>query len=1024
MQDENSEPQKDSDEPEVTGEFMPDATGEYQADNEATRRFLPGQSTDFRKIVDGLTIRINASHAGETQPEVTDEVETESNFGEYRLEHEIARGGMGVVFRATQTTLNRPVALKMILAGQLASDVEVRRFYTEAEAAAKLDHPNIVPIYDIGQQNETHYFSMKLIEGSDLSKKLPEIRNDLKLAISMLEKVCRGVDHAHQRAVLHRDLKPANILIDQDGEPYITDLGLARSVGKESNITRTGAIVGTPSYMSPEQAAGEAELTTASDVYSLGAILYEILTGAPPFRGKTPMDTLMQVINSDPIKPSASSATDRNLELIALKCLAKNPGERYRSASDLADDLGRWLRGEPLAIRAPTVSALARNWMRQNFGRAIWILVVGMVGGLVAGFGLWNATIQREITNNFLYIYEQLPNATAPSVWFTWTTPYWLVLPSLILFITSLALLGFFTAWLVQTKNTSADIAAGLAVGIIAGSAAFFYAFATMSISATTDKGDLNLLGLLGSAPLDETPLLLLDSYPEMESLSRDEQISLLKLKISVDQTFAVPRGLTLATIACFALFVVAGIAETVIAGRAVRKQERLTMALTEYLFCSLPYVTLSTFLGIHLAVALIFGSPGLVLDGFAFLPPLIFIVAVVSEVWKWKLPFRIPLHALCAGMLFIWLAKDFSLLPDVARNRTVIREAVKRTQDYPDNPRLKYAAANAYQSLGVRPFQGRRYRFALSCFEKGIDYVNAIPVEERSYDLFGVHAIGYANAATTLWEMDKQQAAKDKMLQGITNEPQNPQMFRKAADFLLGRKLNGEVVKIRDGIKVESLTELTALLHVCLAEKTYDISPDSDDYQGALRATEELVAKCVSQQTSSELAQRFEKVAWLQRWKIFLPKEAKSREDLQQQLLQLSSGAPIDVADLSPEIRSVIAMPPWPVNLARLFPDAGMHRAAFAFAELTCTDDISVNVALGSDDGFALWVNGQEIGRHDHSRPFAERDSLIPATFKKGTNYLLLRVNQNSGPWMFDIQIDAVDGWPAELTWETKLEN
>lgn len=305
-------------------------------------------------------------------------------FGDYELIEELGRGGMGVVYRARQTTLNRMVALKMILAGNLASSEDVRRFRQEAEAAANLDHPHIAPIYETGEHNNQHYFSMKLIEGPSLLDALPELRKDTRKAVRMLEQVARGVHHAHQRGVLHRDLKPANILLDREGTPYVTDFGLAKRVEGGSNVTTSGAIVGTPSYMAPEQARGEKQLSTAIDVYSLGAILYEILAGRPPFKGNSPMDTLVQVMSREPERPSSLvSGTNRDLETICLKCLEKEPAKRYGSAETLADDLGRFLRCEP--IRARPIGPAARSWRWAQRNPLSAALATGLMVVVIAG---------------------------------------------------------------------------------------------------------------------------------------------------------------------------------------------------------------------------------------------------------------------------------------------------------------------------------------------------------------------------------------------------------------------------------------------------------------------------------------------------------------------------------------------------------------------------------------------------------------------------------------------------------------
>ncbi len=304
-------------------------------------------------------------------------------FGDYILLEEIARGGMGVVYRARQTSLNRVVALKMILAGQLASDDDVERFRTEAEAAAKLRHANIVTIYEVGEFEGQHYFSMDYIEGRSLSHVIRQGPLSAKTAAKHAATVAHAIDYAHHRGILHRDLKPSNVLLDENGMPQITDFGLAKEMGAESDVTATGQALGTPSYMPPEQAAGRRDqMGPASDVYSIGAMLYEMLIGRPPFHAETPFDTMLQVIENDPPPPRLLNPNlPRDLDTITLKCLEKEPSQRYQTAVELADDLDRFLRGEPIQTRPIGVveQLLRRSRIHVRTIHAISVAVTALI---------------------------------------------------------------------------------------------------------------------------------------------------------------------------------------------------------------------------------------------------------------------------------------------------------------------------------------------------------------------------------------------------------------------------------------------------------------------------------------------------------------------------------------------------------------------------------------------------------------------------------------------------------------------
>jgi WD40 repeat protein len=322
-------------------------------------------------------------------------------FGDYEIQAEIGRGGMGVVYRARQVSLNRPVALKLIRAGVLAGQDELRRFQNEAEAVALLDHPGIVPVYEVGEHEGQRYFSMKLVPGGNLADRLAAYRDDPKAAAALLAEMAEAVHHAHVRGILHRDLKPANILVDDAGHPHITDFGLAKRVEADAEMTATGAVLGTPAYMAPEQALGRrGAITTATDVHGLGAVLYSLLTGQAPFSGDGVVDTLTKVKEQPPEPPhKLNAAVPRDLEVICLKCLEKDPRRRYASAQALADDVRAWLEGRPIAARHVGTIERTWQWSRRNpvvAGLSASVASLLLVVSVVSSVSLWIVAAKRE----------------------------------------------------------------------------------------------------------------------------------------------------------------------------------------------------------------------------------------------------------------------------------------------------------------------------------------------------------------------------------------------------------------------------------------------------------------------------------------------------------------------------------------------------------------------------------------------------------------------------------------------------
>lgn len=332
-----------------------------------------------------------------------------TTIGDYELQEEIGRGGMGVVFRARQISLDREVAVKMILRGRLASEIDHSRFLSEASSTARLQHPNIVPVYEVGDIEGRPFFSMKFIDGETLGDKLADGPLPEREAAELLVSISRAVGFAHQQGVMHRDLKPSNILIDSSGNPMVSDFGLAKRFGVENELTRSGVVVGTPSYMSPEQASGRRDsVGPASDIYSLGCILYHALTGRPPLVAESVMELVLLVLEQDPTPPRAlRPRLDRDLEMIVIRCLQKPPDLRYDTADKLADDLEAFLRDERVEASSGRFGQVVSRLFRETHHAAVlenwgilwmWHSMVLLIASLTT----WGLDI-NGVSNRYAY---------------------------------------------------------------------------------------------------------------------------------------------------------------------------------------------------------------------------------------------------------------------------------------------------------------------------------------------------------------------------------------------------------------------------------------------------------------------------------------------------------------------------------------------------------------------------------------------------------------------------------------------
>ena len=337
-------------------------------------------------------VEANAAVAASHSKKSARAAEMLGELGDYELLEEVGRGGQGVVFRARQKSLNRTVALKVISLGQWASKAHLKRFRREAEAAASLDHPCIVPIYEVGERDGSCYFSMKFVEGGQLDEVVRRTLMSIRQAAELIAKIARTVHYAHEHGILHRDIKPGNVLLDQKGEPHLTDFGLARLVETESTVTRTMEVLGTPSYMAPEQAVGNnAAISSVTDVYGLGAVLYQLLTGQPPFAGGTTYETIKLLLDIEPRQPRLlNPKIDRDLSTICLKCLEKDPKRRYSSALALAEDLEHWLKHEPIQARRTGIFTRGKKWIRRNPTSALLVACLVALAA-AAGWIVWKS---------------------------------------------------------------------------------------------------------------------------------------------------------------------------------------------------------------------------------------------------------------------------------------------------------------------------------------------------------------------------------------------------------------------------------------------------------------------------------------------------------------------------------------------------------------------------------------------------------------------------------------------------------
>ncbi len=499
-----------------------------------------------------------------------------SSFAGYDLIEEIARGGMGVVYRARDQKLGRDVALKVILSGQFASASDVRRFYLEAESAASLDHPGVVPIYEIGEHDGHHYFTMKLIDGGSLAGAMPELRRDPRQFADKVAQVAEAIDYAHRRGILHRDIKPANILISEDGRPLVTDLGLAKRIQADSDLTGTGAIVGTPAYMPPEQASGSKEVTTAADVFAIGAILYEGLVGHPPYQAESAVRALVMAAKGDIKRPcEIDRKVDKTLELICMKCLATDPKQRYASAGLLAEDIRHWLAGEPVSVRPRSLVTVFGGAIASQLRSVLGAMLIGAMGGLAFGIPLFSRLARQIFGENNFHITQLQKTVPSTQLGDSWWLhmPEWLG-PLGILFGLGFTLaLGVLLNRLVRPQDTKQAIAIGLVAGLLMTIVQFgFFGIAAGWQSYRMQSGnEIATLAEVGfGAPEGRSDALneIYTTYPDVKALPQSQQAKVLSDAMSVRIMMASPKVFISVLLACLAISTISCVAGTAHAQR------------------------------------------------------------------------------------------------------------------------------------------------------------------------------------------------------------------------------------------------------------------------------------------------------------------------------------------------------------------------------------------------------------------------------------------------------------------------
>ena len=511
---------------------------------------VPPQRAEDQVVEDGQTVLpVSGTVSSRSTPSLS-----VPHIANYEILDELGRGGMGVVYKARDLKLDRFVALKMILGGKFASNEEIERFRIEGEAAARLDHPGIVPIYETEEVDGNHFFSMKFVEGRSLLDRLDEFKSDSNAICELVARIADAVQHAHQRAVLHRDLKPANILVDDQSNPAITDFGLAKRIDGDSELTQTGLVMGTPGFMSPEQAAGQKDVTTAADIFSLGAILFWLITGKAPFRGETGIQAVMSTIEGEaPSLKSLVANADQDLDLICQKAMNKEPSRRYSSAAAMAEDLRAWIEGEPLSVRPATAMSTASLWVNKNLRTVLASVLSGvlcgsLIGGIFAVGELQGAALQehqiRELgpdTSTWVSSFIGLRNLSS---W--WVLLQYLTVPFI-------AIGAFLCVLVAKPKTRESNIVSAVTCAFAATTVTFMLTAGMgvlNSYSVSSGERDIEILSTAMWLDDEERELAqraLIQRYPGLKEMDQRTRQRRITQKILHDQKSGLLPGIWMA---------------------------------------------------------------------------------------------------------------------------------------------------------------------------------------------------------------------------------------------------------------------------------------------------------------------------------------------------------------------------------------------------------------------------------------------------------------------------------------------